>query len=699
MSQVLNMRIIGMRCAGCAAGIEKKLNSLEGVEEAQVDFSSTQARIAFGENHWSPQSLAAKVQSLGYKVFPAEQPMEEEKNYQGRKLALGLVLFLPLFYMGMFLEPTLNLRIAQAVLALSAFVLLGKDYLSSAWRGIRSGIFGMDVLIALGSSSALVFSMLSFTGWTQQVYFDGAIAILVFITLGKFLEERAKKSAFATLEELMLQDRKKVRVVSSEGNVEEKDVEKLEVGELIIVPAGEIIPVDGHVFNGESSVDESFLTGEAVPVFKQENAEVFSGSKNLEQALEIRVSKKAADSAMAQVAQKIREAQMDKASLQRVADRISGFFVPLVLFIALCTAIYWAMNGGLVPAVLNSVSVLLIACPCALGLATPAAFSVGLARGLKQGILIRSVVVIENIARVSHLVLDKTGTLTLGRPILKKVLCETGESRERLLGTLAGLEQGSFHPFARSILKICQDENIETVSFDQVKGSAGKGVEGEFQGKIYRAGSRSFLNESGVEVPPGNEKMGFFLSESDRVLAFFEFEDPLREGLDSLRTFLQSSAVQTCLLSGDRQQVVNSFAAHLPFTQVRGELSPEDKRVAVEEFKKAGGYVAMVGDGINDSSALAQADLGISFQEGSDLAKGSADLVLMKSDLSLIEKAFSLSYAIRRKILQNYFWAFCYNLVAIPLAASGALNPMIAAGAMTLSSISVVLNSLLLRRA
>lgn len=699
MSHEISMKIIGMRCAGCAAGIEKKLKDLTGVEEVVVDFPSTRARVRFIENLLTPQRIASKVQDLGYKVFPWEQPMEAEKNHLARKLVPGLLLFIPIFYIGMFVESTPHLRILQASLSLVAFFLLGWEYLVSAAKGLIHGIFGMDILIAIGSSSALIFSMLSFTGWTDQVYFDGAIAILVFITFGKVLEEKAKKSAFASLEELMLQDRKKVRVLRSEKEIEEQEVEKLVIGESIIVPGGEVIPVDGKVLEGESSVDESFLSGEAVPIFKQPGDEVYSGSKNLEQGLVVEVCKVASDSTMAQVAQKIREAQMDKASLQRIADRIAGYFVPIVLVIAALTAFYWAMLEGLVPAVLNSVSVLLIACPCALGLATPAAFSVGLSRGLKKGIMIRSLLVIENISRVTHLVLDKTGTLTQGRPALKAVIhLYQDKSREELLCLLAGLEVGSSHPFAKGILELCKKENIAIQNFSEVLGSAGKGIMGVLNAKVYRAGNRAFLQEAGIVLDETVEKMGFYLCEDEKILAFFEFEDPPREGLASLGDFLARSSVQSFLLSGDRQVVVEDFARHLPFTHVRGELSPEDKRKAVEKLKDEGAFVAMVGDGINDSSALAQADLGISFQEGSDMAKGSADLVLMKSDLSLIQKAFELSYAIHRKILQNYFWAFCYNLVAIPLAAMGQLNPMIAATAMALSSLSVVINSLLLKR-
>ena len=401
MSQEISMKIIGMRCAGCAAGIEKKLKSVQGVEEVVVDFPSTRAKVRFGENLLTPQKIASKIQSLGYKVFPWEQPMEANENHPMRKLIPGLLLFLPIFYIGMFLEVTNEGRIVQAVLSSAAFILLGWEYLVSAFKGLMNGIFGMDILIAIGSSSALLFSMLSFIGWTDQVYFDGAIAILVFITFGKFLEEKAKKSAFASLEELMLQDRKKVRVRQSDEQIEEKEVDKLEVGEKIIVPLGEVIPVDGKVIDGESSVDESFLTGEAVPIYKQPGSEVFSGSKNLEQSLLILVCRNAADSMLAQVSQKIREAQMDKASLQRIADKIAGYFVPIVLLIAALTAVYWAVNDGLVSSVLNSVSVLLIACPCALGLATPTAILVASGVGASNGILIKNGEALEKAGQIT----------------------------------------------------------------------------------------------------------------------------------------------------------------------------------------------------------------------------------------------------------------------------------------------------------
>ncbi|MBT3786717.1 cadmium-translocating P-type ATPase [bacterium] len=698
MIERTEMRVLGMRCAGCAAGIEKKLRALQGIEDAVVDFSSTRALIRAADETWSSQSLAQKIQSFGYQVFPWEQPLEQEGGQLSRRLVIGVLLFLPLFILSMFFEPSNKLRILQACLALPAFAILGRPYFLSALHSFKSGILGMDVLIALGSGSALLYSLLYFTGLTNEVYFDGSIAILVFITVGKLLEERAKKSAFSSLEELMTQDRKPVRVVTDSGEIEEKEPSKLVAGEKILVPAGEFIPVDGIVLNGESSVDESFLTGEALPVFKEAHSEVLSGSKNLEQVLEVEVIRSSSESAMAQISAKVREAQMEKASLQRIADRISSIFVPVVLVLASGTALYWGITEGLGPAFLHSVSVLLIACPCALGLATPAAFSVGLYTGLKKGILIRSVRVIENISRVTHLVLDKTGTLTKGKPSLKEIHNFGSHSRHELLALLYGLEQGSVHPFAHAVLENCQTEGVKPILFENLKGSAGKGIEGVYEGHNYRVGNESFLTQNSITIPIKMESMGFFLARQKEVLAFFEFEDPARVGLASLRSFLQRPPIHTALLSGDRKSVVEAFSSQLPFRDVRGELTPENKREAVMGFKDAGGYVAMVGDGINDSSALAQADLGISFQEGSELAKGSADLVLMKSDLSLIEDAFDLSYAIRRKILQNYFWAFLYNTVSIPVAMCGLLNPMIAAVAMTLSSISVLTNSMLLRR-
>jgi len=699
MIQQVELRVFGMSCAGCAAGIERKMKVKPGILDIQVDFGSKLAKIRFEETQLPHGAVLGAVETLGYEAFPVDEDSEKtEGNVFAKRLLPGLLLFVPLFILGMFVESGSWNLTAQAILASIAFVYLGNPYFQSAWHGVKSGILGMDVLVTLGAGSAFFYSYAGLFGFAPAVYFDGSIAILFFLTIGKTLEERAKSNAFSSLEELLLMDKKDVRTLV-DGDVKIIPLKDLQTGTHILVPAGEIIPIDGKVVDGASTVDEALLSGEAEPVLKERGAAVFSGSRNLEQALTIEVEELAKNSTMARIANQVKSARMQKANLARIADRIAGVFVPVVLGLALITALYWWMQAGASFALLNAVSVLLIACPCALGLATPAAISVGLSTALKRGILIRNIKVIENISKVTHLVLDKTGTLTAGKPLLKTIKLMGDHKEEEVLAIAYAMEQNAAHPFATAILEICKQKGILPAKGLAVEGLVGKGLQAKAEEHTYVLGSSKFLKENGVKGDFTEDFMGFSLAFNQEVIAEFSFEDPLRQGAGKFSEFLKNSKLETLLLSGDRQEKVDEIRESFHFHEATGEVSPEDKATAVQKLSTDKNYVAMIGDGMNDSSALAHADLGISFQEGSELAKTSADLVLMQSNLELIEDSFKISYAIRNKILQNYFWAFLYNSVAIPLAMAGQLNPMIAAAAMALSSTSVVLNSLLLRRA
>lgn len=698
MIQSAEIKIFGMNCTGCASGIERKMKEKDGIQAITVDFGTKLSSIKFDDSKTDFETVLSNVEGLGYEVFPAEDSTSE--NLLGllrQKVWIGLLLFAPLFILGMFLKTLpYNLEM-QAILATASFLYLAKPYFLSAWHGLQARIFGMDILVALGTGSAFLYSWLGLFGYAPAVYFDGAIAILYFLTIGKYVEERSKISAFSSLEDLLLMDQKEVRLVHN-GSVKNTALKDIRIGDHLLIPAGEVIPVDGIVINGSSSVDESLLTGEAEPVYKETSHSVYSGSKNLEQALTIEVSHLAKESTMAQIANQVKSARMQKANLTRIADRIAAIFVPIVILLATATAGYWYFSTGFSAAVLNSISVLLIACPCALGLATPAAISVGLSMALKKGILIRSIKVIENISQVSHLFLDKTGTLTVGKPELQQVMLLAEVSEVEVLSIAYAMEKNTVHPFAESIIKICNQRKIKPLEDLEVEGLVGKGLRGRRKSRQYLLGSPSFLRENGVDVSGEPNSMGFSLAIDTALVAHFEFYDPIRPRASDFTKFLQSSSFDTILLSGDKQVKVDELNKFFPFTTAIGEVSPQDKADYVLKYKKGGSFVAMIGDGMNDSSALANADLGISFKQGSDLAKSSADIILMKDDLSLIAEAFQISYAIRKKIFQNYFWAFLYNAIAIPLAMTGMLNPMIAAAAMALSSTSVILNSLLLKR-
>lgn len=698
MIQTAELKIFGMSCAGCASGIERNMKESPGIQSIQVDFGTKLSTIRFEDSKTSFEKVLSHIEELGYEVFPAddESANPDAPNYD-QKIWVGFLLFAPLFVLGMFFKTIPYSGYMQAFLATLAFAYLAKPYFVSALHGVKSKILGMDVLVSLGAGSAFFYSWLGLFGYAPAIYFDGAIAILYFLTIGKFLEEKSKSSAFASLEDLLLMDQKEVRLIV-EGAIKTTPLKELTIGSQILVPAGEVIPIDGLVREGNSSVDESLLTGEAEPVYKDVDSQVYSGSKNLEQSLTIEVTHLAKESTMARIANQVKAARMQKANLARIADKIAGVFVPIVIFLAFATAIYWYFNGGVSVAVLNAVSVLLIACPCALGLATPAAISVGLNTALKKGVLIRNVKVIENISQVTHLVLDKTGTLTAGCPELRSIRLTGDLKEEEVLAIAYSLERNAAHPFAESIIKICNQRNISPLEGLEVEGLVGKGLKGQSGENVYYLGSPGYLEQQGISIDLEDSFMGFSLAKNNKLMAHFDFVDPIRPGIEDFTNFIEKSELTTVLLSGDRQAKVDELKKSFQFNQAIGEVSPQGKADFVQQLRDKDSYVAMIGDGMNDSSALANANLGVSFQQGSDLAKSSADIVLMKDDLGLIADSFRISYAIRSKILQNYFWAFLYNVISIPLAMAGLLNPMIAAAAMALSSTSVVMNSLLLKR-
>ncbi|MCJ8344015.1 cadmium-translocating P-type ATPase [bacterium] len=697
MIQQIELKVFGMSCSGCAAGIERKLKSKKGFVQVQVDFGSKLAKLKFEENILNYDQILQSMQDLGYEVFPLDDQQTEKSPY-AQKLVLGSLLFIPLFIIAMFLKEYSWSLYAQVILATLAFPYLGAPYFKSAWSALSSGILGMDVLVSLGSGSAFLYSWAGFLGYASSIYFDGSIAILYFLSIGKIIEERAKKNAFSSLEDLLLNNHKDLRQII-DGQIVMTAPKDLEVGMQILVPAGEVIPVDAVVTQGSSTVDESLLTGEAQPVFKEKDHKVYSGSKNLEQALHMEILHLAKHSTLSQIINEVKAAKLQKANLARIADKIAAVFVPIVLLLALVTAVYWYLQVGFTAALLNAISVLLIACPCALGLATPAAISVGLNTALQRGILIKNIKVIENISKVNHLVLDKTGTLTQGKPSLQSIEILGSLNEDQVLAIAYSMEKDVNHPFATAILDLCSKRKISMIDGIKVQGLVGKGLQATLQNDHYLLGSTSFLQEHGVITNFDSQYMGFTLVKNEIVVANFYFEDPLREGSDQLKQFFKDSKLQNTLLSGDLKEKVELMQKEFHFDQAHAQVSPKDKADLIKKLRQQGQYVAMIGDGMNDSSALAHASLGISFLEASELAKSSSDIILMKSDLRLIEDAFKISYAIKNKIIQNYFWAFLYNIIAIPLAMSGQLDPMVAAGVMALSSTSVVLNSLLLRGA
>jgi Cu+-exporting ATPase len=565
----------------------------------------------------------------------------------------------------------------------------------------------MDVLIALGTSAAFVFSAVV-TLWplpAQHVYFEASAAIITLVRMGKLLEARAKRRTSAAIE-LLLQIQPKLAHVERAGRLEELDVAALVVGDVFLVRPGERVPVDGEVLDGLSAVDESMLTGESLPASKRPGMRVFAGTQNQQGSLRCRATRVGGDTQLAEIARLVGEAQGSKAPIQRLADRISGIFVPAVLLIAAGTfAGWWLWSGELAPALIRAVAVLVIACPCALGLATPTAIMVGSGRGAQSGVLVRNAAALERAGRIGVLAVDKTGTLTEGRPRVAAITSGPGTTPHDVLSVAAALEQHSEHPLARAIVEHAREQGVGLRTVTEFGAVPGSGVVGDVDGVRHLLGSADWLADRGL-APDSSEVERLATSGSTvvalgtgaRILGYIAIADRLRPSSAAAIGRLRAMGVQPIMLTGDNAQAAATIAREAGIEHFQARVLPADKAQAVRNLHRAGQLVGMAGDGINDAPALAAADVSFALSSGTDVALEAADVTLMRNDLQGVVDAVSLSRATVRKIKQNLFFAFVYNTLGIPLAAAGLLNPVVAGAAMALSSVSVVTNSLLLRR-
>ena len=717
-------QIGGMTCAACAARIEKALNRLEGVEGA-VNFASETARVSYVPGLATVEQIAGAIRKAGYDATErVEANAEQEKERRAAayraelkllwiSIALSLPLVLQMFTMfgpshGEFLP-----RWLQMALATPVQFWIGRRFYSGGWNALRGGGANMDVLVALGTSMAYGLSAVVtlFGLHSQHVYFEASAAVITLVLMGKLLEARAKLGTSAAIEALMrLQPR--IARVERDGSPVEVPVESLLVGDVFIVRPGENIPVDGQVVEGDSGVDESMLTGESLPVHKQVGQKVYAGTLNQLGLLRCRAEGVGATTMLAGIIRLVREAQGTKAPIQRLADRVAGVFVPVVVAISIATfTLWWGVSGDFAAAVVNAVAVLVIACPCALGLATPTAIMVGTGRGAQAGVLVKNAVALEQAQRINALIVDKTGTLTEGRPVVTDVVPASGVSERDLLQVAATLEAGSAHPLAHAVIEHANPLGITPGPMREFHSVTGKGVHalldvvalgGE---RTVRLGAPAFLIESGCAVDDAvlapllaQGKTVIAVAADQRVLGYLAIADRLRATSREAVQKLRRMGIDVAMLTGDNAATAKSIADAAGIDQYRAQVLPGDKATAVAGFKSEGQVVGMVGDGINDAPALAAADVSFAIGAGSDAAIEAADIALMRSDLLSVVDAIDLSRATLRKIRQNLFFAFIYNVLGIPLAAFGMLNPVIAGAAMAMSSVSVVSNSLLLRR-
>lgn len=711
--------ITGMTCANCSARVEKELKATEGVLEANVNLATEKATVQFDGN-LTAENLIQRVESIGYGAIlfdeAHKQKIQEEKaTYLGkmkRDLILSEVLTAPLMIamIAMLLGSHagwvhfLHLPLVQLILVTPVQFGVGQRFYRGAYHALKTKAPNMDVLVAMGTSAAFALSVYNgfFNPHNSDLYFESSGMIITLILLGKYLEQKAKTKTSDAIKQLMSLQAKTAMIIVA-GEEKEVPIEEVQVGDILRVRPGEQIPVDGKILKGQTTIDESMLTGESLPVDKQVDDQVFGGTVNTTGSIQFSATQVGSMTVLSRIIRMVEDAQGEKAPIQQIADKISSIFVPTVLGLALLTLLATGLvTGDWQQAIVHSVSVLVIACPCALGLATPTAIMVGTGLGAKSGILIKGGGALEKIAHLTTIVLDKTGTITEGKP----VVADFEAADPQALAYLTSLEQHSEHPLAKAIYHYGKDQ-VEILPVDNFESLTGQGVTGVINGQSYFVGSKRGLKERNISFPEDRvlalEEEGktvMFLTDSTKMLAMISVTDQVKASSKAAIAALHQSGIKVKMLTGDNPQTAQYIGEQvgLQASDIVAEVLPEDKAQVVKELQSNGQSVGMVGDGINDAPALALADIGIAMGSGTDIAMETADITLMNSDLLSVEKSIHLSKLTLRKIKQNLFWAFLYNVIGIPFAALGFLNPIIAGGAMAFSSVSVLLNSLSLNQ-
>ena len=718
-TEAVDLKLGGMTCAACAARIEKVLNRVDGVR-AEVNFATERAHVEFDGAKATTPALIEAVRNAGYDASPAvdpfAQPDEEAKAETDRYRRELRVFVVSALLTAPFVAQMLSMAFGghaelpialQFALATPVQFWAGARFYVGAWKALRGGAANMDVLIALGTTAAFAYSVgvWRFAPPDQHVYFEASAVVITLVLLGKLLERRARaRTADAIRDLLHLQPATVLR--ERGGETSEVPLALLEVGDVFLVRAGDSIAVDGRVLTGESSVNEAMLTGESTPVAKTQGDAVLAGTVNESGPLRCEATAVGASTLLAAIVRQVASAQGSKAPVQRLADRVSAWFVPAVLVIA---ALTFVANGLVtsdwVTALMRATTVLVIACPCALGLATPTALMVGVGLGARAGILIKNAAALERAERIDALIVDKTGTLTKGAPTVAAVLPVEGHAERDVLQAAASLEQGAAHPLARTIVAYAAARGVEPRPIASVRMHPGRGVSGEDGGHLIALGSSAFLVESGVTIEPadlatieatGRTVVG--VARDARVVGWLTLVDEIRPGAASAIATLQRIGVGVTMLTGDHAAPAAAIAKTAGIGAWRAEQSPAAKRAVIVAMQNEGRVVGMVGDGVNDAPALAQADVSFAMGAGAGSALSAADVTLLRNDLGAVAAAVDLSRATLAKIRQNLFFAFFFNALGIPLAALGLLSPVIAGAAMAASSITVVGNALLLKR-
>jgi len=725
--------VLEMSCAACAVSVESILKSTPGVRDAGVNFANESAWVEYDKKEVGPAELQHAVQSIGYDlVVDVEDPQAikeaaQKKQYEElrHRTIWSSIFAVPVVLLGMFITIPYGNYVSMFLAAPVVFY-FGRTFFINAWKQAKYGKANMDTLVALSTGIAFLFSTFNTVfpefwharGVHAHVYFEAAAVVIAFILLGKLLEERAKSNTSSAIRNLMSLQPKTVRVMV-DGVEHERAISAVREGDFIIVKPGDRIPVDGMVSRGSSYVDESMISGEPLPVEKKAGEKVFAGTVNQKGSFEFEAQKVGGDTILAHIIKMVQEAQGSKAPVQRLVDKIAGIFVPVVMGISVVTFIIWMVLGGddaFTHALLTSIAVLVIACPCALGLATPTAIMVGVGKGAENNILIKDAESLELAHRVNAIILDKTGTITEGKPFVTDFAWGSNhpEGSPVLRQILYSIEAQSEHPLADAVVTSLKEKGVKSITLDKFESITGRGAQGLFQSEIYYVGNERLLSERQLSLPASLDgqvtkmqeaaKTVVYFFKDNEVLAVLGIADKVKQTSAEAINTLHEMGIEVYMLTGDNEQTAHAVAKQVGLQHFRAEVLPSDKAGFIKTLQGKGKIVAMVGDGINDSQALAQADVSIAMGKGSDIAMDVAKMTLITSDLTLIPKALNLSSKTVMGIRQNLFWAFIYNVIGIPIAAGilypvngFLLDPMIAGAAMALSSVSVVSNSLRLR--
>ena len=723
-----------MSCASCAVRTEKFVNTLPGIKSASVNFADTSLMVEFIPDEITPSEMKKAIQSIGYDIIIDEansQELKEEAqlNYFKtiRNNTIGAAaLSIPLLVIAMFLMNIPYSNYIMMALATPVVFWFGRQFPTGAWKQLKHRSANMDTLVALSTGIAYFYSafitlfpdLFNKEGMHGHVYFEASAVIITFILLGRMLEEKAKSNTSSALKNLIGLQPKVVTLVMQNGELKEIPVSKVMPGDILLVKPGNKIPVDGTVTSGGSFVDESMISGEPLATEKTADSKVFAGTINQKGSFRFRADKVGGDTVLAQIIKMVREAQGSKAPVQHLVDRIAGIFVPVVIIIALLSGIIWFISGtenALAHSLLAIVTVLIIACPCALGLATPTAIMVGIGKGADTGILIKDAESLEVTHKVNIVVLDKTGTITMGEPEVNEIVWKKNIEIEKYSKILLGIQKNSEHPLAEPVIRYLEKRGLNSNSLSaRIESITGKGIKAEINQELFFIGTRKLLEELNIiidkelltlaETWQNEARTVSFFADARQALSVMAISDIIKEtSVESVKQ-LHSLGIEVHMLTGDNEQVAKATAEKTGIDTYKAELLPQAKYDYIRELQQKGKIVAMVGDGINDSQAMAQADISIAMGKGSDIAMDVAKMTIISSDLTRIPKAIKLSRLTVTTIKQNLFWAFIYNMIGIPIAAGllypftgFLLNPMIAGAAMALSSVSVVSNSLRLK--